>query len=702
MKQDTIIRLIRSKKSRPLTREDLARQLKIQPDRRPELDRMLDLMEEEGKVIRVKQGRYAVPKELGLIVGRLEVNPRGFGFVISEESRGEDIYIHQENMNRALDGDTVLVRLEHSRRRRRSGEVVRVIRRGEGEIVGTLKQVGTLFFLVPDNPSMIHDIYIDRQALQSAQPGEKVTVRIIGWPSRNLNPTGEVVEVLGTAGLPQVDTLSAIRQYGLREEYPAPVAKEAQAAVAGVSKADLEGRTDLRDLILFTIDPDDARDFDDAISIEKKKSGEIVLGVHIADVSHYVPAGSALDQEARLRGTSVYLPARALHMLPPRLATEVCSLSPGTDRLAQSVFLTFSPDGKRKEYQFHRSVIRSRQRFTYREVRAILVEKDRGQRKKAGELTAHLDWMSDLAQKLREQRFAQGAFDLDLPESKIVFDGEGLIADVRLVEADLSHWLVEEFMLAANKAAADFLSRKKAPLIYRVHEDPDLEDLEEFGQFATAFGYQINNLRDRKKIQKFLGQAQKTPLATILQTAFVRSMKQADYSIAAGGHYGLATARYTYFTSPIRRYPDLYNHRLIGRILTGTSPKPEPNLKGLALHCSETERIAQKAERDMLQLRKLQFFGAHLDQQKRPVFKGVITQLKNFGFIVHLNRYLLSGLVHVSSLTDDFYCLDRSGTTLRGRRTGRKFRAGDIVRVRVEKVDMIQKQLDFILAPQKG
>jgi len=698
MKKDTIIRLIRSKRNRPLTRDDLARRLRLPPARRPELDRMLDRLEAGGTVIRVKGGRYAVPGELGLVVGRLEVNPRGFGFVTPENGKGEDIYIHQENMNRALDGDTVLVRLEPGRRRRRAGEVVRVVRRGKGEIVGTLKRTGSLTYLVPDNPSVIHDIYVDRKGLKEARPGEKVTVRITGWPSKHLNPAGEVVEVLGKAGVPRVDTLSTIRQYGLREGYPAEAEKEARRAPAVPADADLAGRTDLRDLVLFTVDPDDARDFDDAVSIEKKENGETVLGVHIADVSHYVPAGSALDREARLRGTSVYLPARALHMLPPRLATEVCSLNPGVDRLAQSVLLTFSPNGERKSYRFLRSVIRSRRRYTYGEVRAILVGKDPGRRKEEGELTDLLDRMSALARKLRERRFARGAFDLDLPESKIVFDEKGLIADVRLEEADLSHWLIEEFMLAANEAAADFLVRKKSPLIYRVHEEPDTEDLEEFGQFAAAFGHPVKNPRSRRELQKYLSAVQETPLATILQTAFIRSLKQAEYSAAPAGHYGLALPRYTYFTSPIRRYPDLYNHRLIGRILAGAAPEPEPDLKGLVRNCSETERIAQKAERDMLQLRKLQFFGEHLDRKDRPVFEGVITRLKNFGFTVHLNRYLLSGLVHVSSLTDDFYRLDRSGTRLRGRRTGKEFRAGDTVRVRVEKVDMEQKQVDFIIS----
>ncbi len=698
MKKDTVIRLIRSKKNRPLTREDIARQLRLLPSRRPELDRMLGQLEAEGSVIRVKGGRYAVPKELGLVVGRLEVNPRGFGFVIPEKDQGGDIYIHGENMNRALDGDTVLVRLEPGRRRR-SGAVVRVVERGRGEIVGTLESAGSLFYLVPDNPSLIQDIYIDRAGLKGAQPGEKVTVRITGWPSKHLNPAGEVVEVLGKAGVPRVDTLSAVRQYGLREDYPEAVLEEAGRARPGVPETELAGRADLRNLVLFTVDPDDARDFDDAVSIERKKNGETVLGVHIADVSHYVPAGSALDREARLRGTSVYLPARALHMLPPRLATEVCSLQPGEDRPAQSVFLTFTPDGDRKEYRFVRSVIRSRRRFTYGEVRAILLEKNPERRKEAGELAGLLDDMSSLAGKLRARRFARGAFDLDLPESRIVFDEQGLIAGVRLEESDLSHWLIEEFMLAANEAAADFLARKKAPLIYRVHEDPDRGDLEEFAEFAAAFGHPVGNPGHRRELQKFLDSVRETPLASVLQTAFVRSLKQAEYAAVPLGHYGLAVSRYTYFTSPIRRYPDLYNHRLLGGILKNAPPEPEPNLKALARHCSQTERNAQQAERNILQLRKLQFFAGHLEDRDRPVFEGVITGAKNFGLTVYLNRYLLSGLVPVSRLTDDFYRLDRTRTRLKGRRTGRVFRPGDRIRVRVDKVDLTARQIDFAIIP---
>ena len=703
--REKIIRVIKSKKNRPLTRKDIYRLLHGKPAVRRDIDRLLDEMEASGEIIRVKDGRYAVPKELGLIVGKLEVNPRGFGFVMPEDGRGEDIYIHKEDMETALHGDTVLVRLEtprsRARRKSRSGRVIRVIKRGSKQIVGTLKKSGSRFYLTPDNPSFIQDIYLDPACLKNARPEDKVTVRITGRPSRHLNPEGEVVEVLGKAGVPRVDTLSAIRQYDLREEYPEEALSEAENTPRHVRPEEIRDRLDLRELVTFTIDPDTARDFDDAVSLEKKDDGTIVLGVHIADVSHYVRKGSAIDEEARERGTSVYLPARALHMLPPDLSTGICSLRPGEDRLTKTVFITFSPEGERLAYRFHRSVINSRRRFTYREVRKIVVEKDDAARAAAPELTALLDQMAALARLLRAARFARGAFDLDMPEAKIIFDEAGLISDVRLEESDLSHWLVEEFMLAANEAAADFLTDQRGPLIYRVHEEPDDSDLYEFMEFAAAFGYTIKDPRNRREIQSFLDSVRETPLATTLQTAFLRSMRQAEYSAGNIGHFGLASPRYAYFTSPIRRYPDLHNHRLLESILQGGKPEPQPNLKGLARHCSETERNSEKAERDMLQLRKLQFFSQCLAASESPVFSAVITRVKNFGFMVYLNRYLLSGLIHVSTLTDDFYKVDRSGTRLRGRRTGREFTAGDVVKVRVEKVDMVQKQIDFIIFPSE-
>ncbi len=708
MKKDKIIRVIKSKKNLPLTRKDIGRLLEIKGDEHTELYRLLDKMETAGEIVRVKNNRYAVPKELGLIVGKLEVNPRGFGFVMPQDGGSDDIYIHKEDMADALHGDTVLIRLESARRGRRrprrslSGQIVRVIKRGNKGIVGTLNKSGSRLFLVPDNPSFIHDIYIDPSRIGAAHPGDKVIVKITAWPSRRLNPEGEVVEILGKAGEPQVDALSAIRQYDLREEYSRGALAETERIPATISPEEIDSRTDLRDLVLFTVDPDDARDFDDAVSLEKKEDGTIELGVHIADVSHYVRDGSAIDLEARERGTSVYLPARALHMLPPDLSTKICSLRPGEDRLTKSAIITFSPEGERLKYRFHRSIINSRHRFTYDDVRKILVEDDTQARASDPELTGRLDDMAALARQLRRARFARGAFDFDMPEAKIIFDDNGLISDVCLEEADLSHWLIEEFMLAANEATADFLTERGAPLIYRVHEEPDDQDLEEFVEFASAFGYTIKNPRDRVEVQDFLNSIRETPMASTLQIAFIRSMKQAGYSTKNLGHFGLASPRYTYFTSPIRRYPDLHTHRLLDSIIRGEKPPEAPGLKVLAQHCSETERTSEKAEREMLRLRKLQFFNQALDSGASPVFTAVITRVKNFGFMVYLNRYLLSGLVHVSTLTDDFYKIDRSGTRLRGRRTGREYTAGDEVLVKVEKVDMEQKQIDFIIfSPKK-
>lgn len=697
--REEILKLLRSKKTRPLNRQELSHRLRIPPQDKKDFFNLLDFLEKRGKVIRVKGGRYAIPGELGLVVGKLEVNPRGFGFVRPEEARGDDIYIHSEDMSTALHGDRVLVRPRRERRRGPSGRVVRVIERGREAIVGTLVQSGRMVYVIPDNPAFIHDVYLDPSRPGRGRPGDKVRVRIVNWPSRHLNPEGEILEVLGRAGVPAVDTLSVIRQYELREEFPEGVKREAKKAARAVTPPERRGREDLRDKTVFTIDPDDARDFDDAVSLEKTEEGNWLLGVHISDVSHYVKPKTALDEEARARGTSVYFPARVLHMLPPELSTATCSLRPGEEKLTQSVFITFDSRGERLGYRFLPSLIRSRRRFTYREVRKIVVDRDEPARKSDPGLTAVLDDMACLSRILRGLRFARGAFNLDLPEEKIVFDREGLIKAIELEGEDLAHSLVEEFMLAANEAAAELLARRKAPLIYRVHDKPDARDLREFVEFAGAFGFQIKNPKNRREIQSFLDLVQGQPLGYTLQTAFLRSLKRAEYSAENIGHFGLSSKRYTYFTSPIRRYPDLHTHRLIKQVLRGEKPSFSGDLKEAALHYSETERAAEKAEREMVLLRKLQFFQRQLKEKEGAVFEGVITGIKNFGIKVYINQYLIGGLVHVSTLTDDFYRPDRSRTALMGRRTKRKFRIGDLIRVRVGEVDMIKRQVDFIIFP---
>jgi len=697
-----ILKLLRSKKTRPLRQPELVNRLRVSTEEKVEFLNLLKSLIKRGKVIRVKGGRYAVPGELGLVVGKLEVNPRGFGFVRPDAGGRSDIYIHSEDMSTALHGDRVLVRSLRPRRRGPAGKVVRVIERGREALVGTLVRSGRMVYVIPDNPAFIHDIYIDPADLGPAGLGDKVMVKISHWPSRHLNPEGEIVEVLGPAGEPAVDTLSVIRQHQLPDEFPPAVKREAEKAPRSVSPGERGGREDLREKIIFTIDPDDARDFDDAVSLEKTGEGNWLLGVHISDVSHYVKPGSVLDEEALKRGTSVYFPARALHMLPPELSTATCSLRPKEDKLTQSVFITFDPQGVRLGYRFVPSLIRSRRRFTYGQVRKIVIDRDGAERGRDPALTAALDDMARLATILRKGRFERGSLDLDLPEERILFDRQGLIESIELEGEDLAHFLIEEFMLAANEAAAEFLNRRRAPLIYRVHDKPEARDLEEFVGFAAAFGFRISNPRDRRQIQSFLDSVKGHPLGYTMQTAFLRSLKRAEYSAENIGHFGLSSKCYAYFTSPIRRYPDLHNHRLIKLILAEKKPSFSGDPAELALHCSETERAAEEAEREMVLLRKLQFFKQQLNRREGGVFEGVITGIKNFGIKVYLNRYLIGGLVHVSTLTDDFYRPDRTRTVLKGRRSKRKFQIGDAVKVRVADVDMIKRQVDFIIfSPKK-
>ncbi|MCX6348315.1 MAG: ribonuclease R, partial [Candidatus Aureabacteria bacterium] len=660
----------------------------------------LAALEKKGRIVREPGDRYTLPRDLR--AGKIEVNPRGFGFVALEEG-GDDIYVGADCLGGALHGDAVLVRVFPGRRPGMGpgGEVVRILERGREAIVGTLAGKGKSLYLIPDNPSLLHDILIRPGSSAGARPGQKVTVRIVSPPAPDRELEGEVAEVLGEAGVPAVDTLSVIRRFALRQEFPEEAYAEAAALPSRVLAEERADRLDLRGTATFTVDPEDARDFDDAVSLEKSPEGDWILGVHISDVSHYVRAGTAIEAEARLRGTSVYFPAAVLHMLPPPLSTGICSLLPGEERLTLSAFITFSPDGRRLGYRFARSVIRSRRRFTYGEVRKIILDRDPAAREREAPLLPVLDAMGDLARALRRLRFERGALDLDLPEEKIVFDEEGLIAGIELEEQDFSHALIEEFMLAANEASADFLSRRNTPLIYRVHAPPEFKALKEFKEIAAAFGYRIGDVKDRAHLQAFLDEAKGSPLGYTLHTAFLRSPKRAEYSEKNIGHFGLASSCYVYFTSPIRRYPDLYLHRLLTAALSGGKPERPADLAALARHCTETEQASDKAEREVVLLRKLQFFAQALSAG--AVFEGVITGVREFGLIVYLNRYLIGGLIPVSALSGDYYRREKSGTALRGRRTGRRFRLGDAVKVTVEGVDMRKKQVDFSLVrPSAG
>ena len=691
----------------PMRRAELAAALRLAADERRVFRRVLDDMLVKGEVVRVRKDRFVLPQEADLVIGRIEFNEKGFAFVVPEQPEpGGDIYIAEEDTWVAMHGDKVMVRLSRERKKfraadKRTGRVIRILERANPTVVGTLQKTRYFHYIVPDEPRIIHDIYTKPRL--GAQVGDKVVVKLADWTSRHVNPEGEIVEVLGKSTAPGVDILAIIRKHHL----PTRFAEQTQAEAAGVSDtipaAELKHRLDLRDKFIVTIDPDDAKDFDDAVNVDELPGGGWRLGVHIADVAHYVEPESALDREARARGNSVYLVDRVLPMLPEKLSNGVCSLRPREDRLTQTCFIEFGPKLAVQKVEFARTVIRSRHRLTYKEAFALLVE--RASRPFASNDTAEtvvpllgreLKKMWRLASKLRERRFAHGSLDLDFPEVKVWLDKHGRPERIEKVEYDISHQLIEEFMLAANEAVAHHLCNRQIPCVYRIHEDPDPDKLRDFCEYAQSFGYKVGDVAQRRELQKLLAAVKGKPEEYAIELALLRSLKQARYSTQPVGHYGLAKKFYTHFTSPIRRYADLIVHRALVTTLSQRGrAMPMKELNEVAEHISRTERVADEAEKESVELKKLEYFQQQLMSGRLDVFDAVVSGVKNFGIFVELTESLVQGLVHISTLADDFYHFDETRERLVGKRTRRVIKIGDKLHVQVERVDVFKRQIDF-------
>jgi len=722
--REQILALLSRKDYRPLNKTEIARKIGVSGRARVTLRGMLRDLERAGEIARIRKDRYVLPAEADLVTGKLSIHPAGYGFLTLEKPGESDVFIAAENVGTAMHADRVVVRISPEPpagriKGRREGRVIRILERAHDTLVGTLQRSRNFYYVVPDDPRFVHDIYVrpvaavqdDRRPETAATVGDKVVVRLDDWQSRHVNPEGEIIEVLGLASAPGVDVLSIVRKYHLPTEFPREVLQQAERIPETIEALQLAGRDDLRDQFIVTIDPDDARDFDDAIHVEKLSNGGWQLGVHIADVAAYVEPGSALDREARRRGNSVYLPDRVIPMLPERLSNGVCSLKPEVDRLTHSVFIQFDKRGAAKSARFTRTVIRSAHRLTYKEAYAILMSppSDRlGER-------LHLAW--ELAALLRRKRFEHGALDLDFPEVKVWVDTHGQPTRLERVENDESHQLIEEFMLAANEAVARELKKRAIPTIYRVHENPDSEKLGEYREFALSFGYQVGDLTNRAELQRLLAEIGGKPEEQALKVGLLKSLKRARYDPQPLGHYGLAKTNYLHFTSPIRRYADLVVHRVLGRDGTPLpsaasrtterrSRSDTPHHMGvaevtsIAEHISTTERNAADAEIDAAQMKKLEFFQRQLDQRNPQIFRAAIVDVRNYGLMVELPDALLTGLVHVSSLTDDFYLFEPARRQLIGRRSRKRFGVGDDVSVFVARVDAFKRQVDFAIASE--
>ena len=702
--QEQILALLGSADYRPLDKSELAKALGRKSGVRMGLNQALRELERAGEIARIRRNRYVLPPAADLVTGALHIHQAGYGFLISEKPGEPDIFIAAENTGTAMHGDRVVARISREAPYRRTkgrpeGRVIRILKRAHDTIVGTLQHSRNFYYVIPDDPRLVHDVYVrpeqDGQAETTPTVGDKVVVRLEAWESRHVNPEGEIIEVLGPASAPGVDMLSIVRKYHLPTEFPREVSDEAEGISEKIDARQLEGREDLRKEFIVTIDPDDARDFDDAIHVEKLENGGWHLGVHIADVAAYVAPASALDREARRRGNSVYLPDRVIPMLPERLSNGVCSLNAGVDRLTHSVFIQFDKNGVAKSARFARSMIRSAHRLTYKEAYAILKSAPRD---RLGE-RLHVAW--ELASLLRRKRFAHGSLDLDFPEVKVWLDNNGYPAKLERVENDESHQLIEECMLAANEAVARELKKRAIPTIYRIHENPDPEKLAEYREFVLSFNYNVGDLAHRAEVQRLLAAIRGKPEEQALKIGLLKSLKRARYFPQPLGHYGLAKPNYLHFTSPIRRYADLVVHRALAQRDGKQQPRIDMSqITSIAEHVSTTERVAADAEIESARMKKLEFFQRQLDERNPQIFRAAIVDVRNYGLAVELPDALITGLVHVSSLADDFYLFEPAQRRLIGRRSRKRFSVGDEVRVFVVRVDTFKRQIDFAIASE--
>ncbi|MGH8660088.1 MAG: ribonuclease R [Gammaproteobacteria bacterium] len=683
----------------PRVLEQIASDLAMHDGKRLEaLRRRLLAMQRDGQLMRDRRGAYGVVDKMDLVRGRVVGHPDGFGFLLCEEG-GPDIFLSARQMRLALHGDRVLVRiLSVDRNGRREGALVEVLERANQQVVGRYVKEGGVGFVVPDNKRIHQDILIPRGQRGDARDGQIVTAAILKQPDERRQPQGRIVEVLGEHMAPGMEVEIAIRAHHLPWEWPAELEQEIENVTGEVKPGDKRGRLDLRALPLVTIDGEDARDFDDAVYCQRHGQGWR-LWVAIADVSHYVRPGTALDEEAHRRGTSIYFPDRVIPMLPELLSNGLCSLNPGVDRLCLACEIEIGPKGAVKGYRFVEAVMRSAARLSYSEVATAVINKDRSARARYRKLVPHLDELYALYRALHKRRIQRGAIDFDTVETQIIFDDKGKISQIHALERNDAHRIIEECMIAANVAAASFLLRQRIPFLYRVHEPPGPEDIESVRAFLAELGVRLRGGKApvAKDYAETLVSVTGREDEHLIQTVMLRSLKLAMYSPKNRGHFGLAFDAYTHFTSPIRRYPDLLVHRAIRHLLAGRPrgefPYDRPHLEQLGEHCSTAERRADEATRDAIAWLKCE----HMLDKIGDRYEGVISSVTTFGLFVELKNIYVEGLVHVTSLKGDYYHFDPLRRRLTGERSGVVYRLAQAVRVQVTRVNLEEKKIDLAL-----
>ncbi|PKM96375.1 MAG: ribonuclease R [Firmicutes bacterium HGW-Firmicutes-1] len=694
--------LIKDEEYKPMKIKEIATMLQIKAEDRETLEDVLNDLIKEGKVIKTKKGKYVRPQSVMMIVGKFIANPKGFGFV-EIEGETEDIFIPGKYTNGAFHGDQVAIKLVKAAEqgRRKEGEVVEILSRGKSEVIGTYQKSRNFGFVIADNKKINKDIFIPKSSEFNAVNGDKVVVKITSWGDDDKKPEGEITEIIGNITDPETDILAIVRDLEIPSVFPEAVKQQAEGVLQEIKEEELKNRLDIRDLQTVTIDGEDAKDLDDAITIEKTDTG-YTLGVHIADVTHYVTEGSPLDQEAIKRGTSVYLVDRVIPMLPRKLSNGICSLNQGEDRLALSCIMEIGLKGNVLSYKAAETVIHVDRRMTYTNVKKILEDHDEEVIAEYSELLDMFNNMEELARILRAKRKERGSIDFDFPEAKIIMDEKGVPIDIKPYDRNVATKIIEEFMLLANETIAESFFWQQMPFVYRTHEEPDPAKISNLAAFIYNFGYHIKGKEQvhPKELQKLLIDVEGSKEETIISRLTLRSMKKAMYTVTNDGHYGLAAKYYCHFTSPIRRYPDLQIHRIIkdvinGRMSDGRAEHYESILEKIAKQCSENERRAEEAERETEKLKKVEYMQDKIGQ----TFDGVISSVTSFGLFIELEN-TVEGLIHVSSMTDDYYNHDKDHHCYIGERTSKIYRIGDVVKIVVVGADKAQRTIDFELSDE--
>lgn len=700
-RKERILAYMESEGYVPIKRRDMRAMLSVPQEDREKFENLINELIAEGRVFETKKGKLASPKDLQMATGTFIGHARGFGFV-TPDAGGEDIFIPASETMGAMQKDRVLYKVLHKaeKGKKADGVIVRILERGQQRIVGTFEAGSKGYgFVVADDKKIAKDIFISRENTKGAVTGHKVVVEITDYGEDRRNPEGKVIEILGHINDPGVDILSVIRRYGLAVEFPEEVYAEIEHLGTEVVEADKKGREDLRDLLTITIDGADAKDLDDAVSLKRLGNGNFELGVHIADVSHYVRENTALDKEAYARGTSVYLVDRVIPMLPHKLSNGICSLNPHVDRLALSCLMEVNGRGEVVSHRILESVINSDYRMTYTAVREILEDGAPALLEQYAEILPMLEDMEELRQILGEKRRKRGSVNFDLPESKIILDENGKPIDIKPYEKSIATNMIEEFMLVCNETIAENSFWQEMPFMYRSHQEPDEDKLEKMEQFLRGFGYYLRKKDGEihpRELQKVLQKAEETDEERIITRMVLRSMMQARYTAENGGHFGLAAKYYCHFTSPIRRYPDLEIHRMIKKMLHGeldekASAYYRRKMPDWAKHCSKQERVAEDAERDTDALKKVEFMEDKVGQ----IYEGIISGVTNWGIYVELPN-TIEGMVALSQMDDDYYEFDEKKMLVFGKRTKKSYRLGDKVVVSVAKVDRMMGTIDFV------